>query len=580
MITVSKASLAVLLRPRAFIVPFLVALTAAIFADEPERPINPMLTERMSGPAELTEKLRRATVLLAKSDLGEALKLTQAVIEAPEASAEQKGNAQYGRGAALLKQREFDAAMAAFAAVSEMKTIPAELTALSHWAQARVNMEQNRVEPALKCLASAVAVQDAPSHVTANILNTRAAILDGLGRKDEALADYKLIAAQGSLPPVIRAKALLRRAESRRDSGDRDRALQDYSTVINLKPAPPPEALAHALIDRSQIYLSMRRLPEAEADTTRLIEEKPPVAPNWRWVAQFNRATARQQAGNVPGATEDFREVLKVSNLPTKEGTLTRIHLGTLLADHGTLEEGLGLLNSVIGNDLAPAALVGHASAVRGRIFAQGNKMPQALEDLTRAILIPTTPKDQHAQARLNRGTIHLQAGRRDEAVHDIQSVIQDKEAQPDQRAQAWHRMAIVDRDSGNVEAAIGDVDRALAIEGITPERRATLLRQRVLLQESKKRYSEAVTDMSEVMKLPRSLDNQMLDLLYRAQILSKAKRYEEMVADLTHVIEAREAPMKFVKEALRLRGDYYKAAGEAEKSQADLARREQLPAQ
>lgn len=560
---------------RSRVVILLLSVAACLVAQEPAP--NPLITSRLSGPQALTDQIKKVSELIAKGALDDALSITRSVLEDPMSTAEQKGHALYAKGLILLKKEQWKDAFAAFTDAAEMKGIPGQLRAVAYMEIARLHLREDRKEAALKALTTAIEVPDSPSLVTVDLIGMRANLLDGMGREAEATADYKLIADEKSLPQPIRVQALTRRSGEHEKKGDLAKAVADCTTIIELKPTPAPDVLALAYINRSHYHLAMGDFARAVADATEVLELQPPASPARRMLAHYNRAGARDKAGDAAGAVRDYQDMLKIPGLPVRERSLARMHLGELLTRAGKTDEGLRMLNDIIGDEDVPAAMLGHASVMRGSVLARAGKSDAAMEDFQRALLISSTPADQRGMALLNRGTLHLQAGRRDPAIKDFQAVTKDKTCPPDRRAAAWLKLAELHRDLKKIDEAISDVTKGLALTGTSPAQRAVLLRQRVLLQESQSQYAKAVADMDEVVRLPLPLESRMLDLLYRAKLLSLDKRYDEMVADLTTIIGTKDAPTKYVAEALRLRASFYEAAKEPEKAKADRDHRARL---
>jgi tetratricopeptide (TPR) repeat protein len=563
---------------RCRIIALLLAVTMVLSAEE--REISPYFTDDVPGPKEITAQIRHAADLVGKGALDEAAKTSRSVIADAKATEAQKGNAQYGLGVVLAKQQDWEAALAAFAVVTRSAALPVELKAMAYEEAAKIHLQNNRKGEALKMLTAAIELPEAPTRVIGQIVAMRATVRDSLGQNAAATEDYKLLADVQELPPGIRAMALARRAASAEIAGDFAAAIVDTTAILNLSPPPAYDALALARINRSHYYLVTRKFDLAEEDCTFVIEQMPGIGMARVVAAFYNRAGAKENLGDKEGAVADYTKITRMPGGPARERSLARIQLAELYVKGGKTAEALAILRDVIADASAPVALIGHASSMRGGILLGSgkDKAEEALDDLTRAILLPATGMEPMANALLNRGTVNLQAGRRDQALKDFQSIINNASMPVDFRAQAWQKLAELHRSNKKVEEAISDIGKGLAMPELNPARKVRMLRQRVMLLESVKRYADATADMDAVMKLPRPFENQMLDLLYRASLLSRQKRYDEMLADLAKVVDTPKVPTKLVSEALRLRAEFHKATGDTAKADADNARRAKLP--
>lgn len=100
-----------------------------------------------------------------------------------------------------------------------------------------------------------------------------------------------------------RAATYVNRGVIRMREGDYDRALADYSSAIDILPG-----LGAAYLNEGAAHIYTRNFDEALVALNRAIE----LETNDIFAAYFNRAIARENTGDVPGAYFDFQKALEL----------------------------------------------------------------------------------------------------------------------------------------------------------------------------------------------------------------------------------------------------------------------------
>lgn len=113
-------------------------------------------------------------------------------------------------------------------------------------------------------------------------------------------------------PSDVLAVALMNRAIGRAATHDFETALDDLDAALKAEPGMPA-----ALYNRGNVNLDLGRTTAAIGDFSAVIEAAPDFALGW-----LNRGLAREKAGELVGAREDYRRalVLDKSLEPARRG--------------------------------------------------------------------------------------------------------------------------------------------------------------------------------------------------------------------------------------------------------------------
>ena len=323
--------------------------------------------ERLSPPPpldELTadERINRGNTYYHLGRCGDALLDFDAVLETELLPA-----ALYGRALAHQARGRHEEALAAYATLLELQPMHAGAAynrgnlyrdmgdselAISDYSRAillddglaeaynnrgLLELDAGNREAALADFARAVA-EGSSREARAN----RAALLMEDGRAAEALEDLELLATG----PEASAADLVNRARARRQAGQLRGALDDYTAAIT---AGGP-ALEELLYERAQVYLGLRRAPDAIEDLSTALRHAPGFLQAYRV-----RAQARYDLRQLDAAAADYAAIIERA----PGDSAAYYGLGLVLGAGGRFEGAIACMTEAarLGHTGADAAL-------------------------------------------------------------------------------------------------------------------------------------------------------------------------------------------------------------------------------
>jgi len=262
----------------------------------------------------------------------------------------------------------------------------------------------------------------------------------------------------------------------------------------------------------------------------------------------LRQAAMLRRAGRIPEAIELCRQAL--SDNP--ENPDAAVFLGSLQMESGHFRGAEQSFAMALG--LAPASIAaatGLAAALQSL-----SRRDEAISVLDSLLLLHPA----HALSWQNRGNLLLQSGRHAEAVESYGRAV----SLDSRLVEAWHNRGVARAAAGDLAAAVADFSRAITLR---PEHISALTERGFLLNRIE-RYADALADFDRVLLLRRDQvaawlgrgialarlnhDDEALvsfsealrldpynplTLYNRAALLSAAKRFEEAVADLEHLV-------------------------------------------
>jgi tetratricopeptide (TPR) repeat protein len=404
------------------------------------------------------------------------------------------GRAYYLRGIIRLHDKKFDSAIADF---NRSMNLDHDIASSAYQRGLAYQQRQGPHDLQHAIDAFTLGIQHDPSIVDASY--QRGMLYFQLDRHGEAIRNFDIVL---DLQPT-HVEATFYRARSWRITGETDKALHDMSIAIKLNP-------------KNRIY-------------------------------KKERATLRTEAGDFPGAIEDWESVTEL-----QEDAEAFIQLGLLQIKTGTPEKAIRSFSSAIVQD--PNSSLAYTQ--RGLLHLESNNIPDARSDLDRSLLLsPNQPLAILASARCEfqagnpdraiqrcsqliqldrrsvdahilRGRIYIQRGDLDSAIKDLTTAIDLNKA----HAEAYRLRGQVYFKLEKLSKSIEDLTRVI---DITPDDLPSLL-LRGQIYMSVEMPDKAVEDFREVLQLePKQLDA----LRGRAQALFLVEKYQASVADWTSIL-------------------------------------------
>ncbi|MEZ0390544.1 MAG: tetratricopeptide repeat protein [Verrucomicrobium sp.] len=538
--------------------------------EEPgEKARNPQLTDKLEGPAELTEKIRKAANLL-NSDAEASLKLLQEVMDAETATAEQRSHASHGQGEGYMKQKNWEKAALAYEAATTFDPVPAELRALSLGSSAEARLKMGEKDKALSAYTAAVSVPDAPVQTVAKVLMGRAMLYKEVGNLDKAVEDLSTLATASGLDKDQRQSVLLRRADILSKIGKKDAAIRDVTEAMEVK-AMAPEQRANALTFIASMHLEKASLQKARDNAKLALETTPEPPASIKAKALYVLAETYSQEGNAEPALRTYQEILELPGPPLREQAVARLQRVAILNRTNRAEAAVAESMVLIDNKDTPPDLLAQALVFRGIDHIKNKRFSEALLALSQAIDLKETEPDQLGRALVDRATIHKQQGRPDEAKRDLQRLIELKGARPDNLAAGYGKLALLAEESGKTEEAIELLTRAILVPNVPAASFIMMMKLRSIYYMQLKKYDFALADADHIRALEEATPYDLAQInAHKASIYGKMNRGWAALQCFNDLLAVPGAPTELRKVALTNRAKIYESVGMKEKAEAD----------
>jgi tetratricopeptide (TPR) repeat protein len=404
----------------------------------------------------LPEAMQRAVAAYKRGQLGEADRLTRAILNAKP----DYFDALHLTAVISARQRRLDEALAGYDRALAVRRDHAE--ALNNRGATLHDLQ--RFEEALASYDRALAVR--PDHAEA--LCNRGITLQELKRFDEALASYDRALA---LRPD-HAEALCNRGNALQQLKRFDEALASYGRALALRPDH-----AEVLNNCGVTLQELRRLDEALASYDRALALRPDYAE-----AHYNRGNALRELKRPNEALVSYDRALAVQ--PDHVEALC--NRGNVMLDLKRFEEAL------FSYDRALAARPDYAEALfnRGMALRELKRPDEALASYDRAL----AARPDHAEAFYNRGVMLRELKRPDEALASYDQALALK---PDY-FDALNNRGVALHELKRFDEALASYDRAIAVR---PDYVPAISNRGVTLHELK-RLDEALACYDDALAL------------------------------------------------------------------------------
>ena len=241
----------------------------------------------------------------------------------------QKAMVLYNRGVTYGKRGDTEKGIADYSAVIEMPDAPAEQKA-----QALVNRgvtygKRGDTEKEIADYSAVIQMADAPVEQKANALVNRGVTYGKRGDTEKGIADYSAVIQMADATAEQKAKALVNRGVTYGKRGDTEKEIADYSAVIQMADAPA-EQKATALVNRGWAHYESGRFSEGIDDANNAIALNPTDCS-----AHGNLAVCLLVAGRIDEARAAYDAALRIAS-PTDLDAMTT-DLRAAIKKHGSL---------------------------------------------------------------------------------------------------------------------------------------------------------------------------------------------------------------------------------------------------
>ena len=172
-----------------------------------------------------------------------------AVIELPDASANQVALALYNRGVRRHERGDTDGAIADYTAAIELPNAPPYLVACALSSRGSAKSEKGDRAGAIGDCTALIDRPNAPDDLVASAVYSRGVMKSNCGDVEGAISDYTAVIARPNTSVDLVAKALYNRGVVKGRRGDLAAAIADYTAAIELPKVPVAQA-AYALHNR------------------------------------------------------------------------------------------------------------------------------------------------------------------------------------------------------------------------------------------------------------------------------------------------------------------------------------------
>ncbi|HYH67746.1 MAG TPA: tetratricopeptide repeat protein [Urbifossiella sp.] len=228
-------------------------------------------------PTERTQVLyRRGVTYGERGEADRAVADYTAVIDDPDAPADQRARARINRGVNYGRRGEADREIADYTAVIDDPGAPADERAKARYNRGVTYGRRGEADRAVADFTAVIDDPDAPADQRAKARYNRGVAHGERGEADREIADYTAVIDDPGAPAQQRAKARFNRGVTYGERGEADRAVADYTAVID-DPDAPAEQRAKARVNRGVTYGERGEADREIADYTAFIDD--PNAP-------------------------------------------------------------------------------------------------------------------------------------------------------------------------------------------------------------------------------------------------------------------------------------------------------------
>jgi tetratricopeptide (TPR) repeat protein len=513
-------------------------------------------------------------------DYREAVSYYTKVVDSPSVSAELRGRAFHGRGAAKYQLNEAAGAIADFTAALDIKETPAKYRAATLSARGTAKYSIGDVPGSLADFSARIEFPLGPVAGTGLAL---AYLARGFSRKargesDGAIADFDRAINSSDGSPQERAQAFLQRGALLQERKNFRDAREDFSRAIALGSAAG-EFLAQGHLARAILLSELDDRSAARADflaaanatedselqrTAREMAERlnetphrarsPSAQADEVALELLRRAAGRGRHGDIDGEIADCTTVIELPNAPADKVALALCNRGARRGERGDSNGEIADYTAAIELPNAPADKVALALCHRGARRGQHGDINGEIGDYTAVIDLPNAPADQVALALCNRGVRRRERGDTDGEIADYTEVIELPNAPTDYVARALYNRSVTKSERGDTDGAIADCTALIKLPNAPDYRAARAMYYRGVLKGNSGDVDGAIADFTAVIALPKPpVDVVAKAMCNRADLRTFCGDKDGAVTDYTTAINLPNAPREVV-EAARTR--------------------------
>jgi len=283
---------------------------------------------------------------LAELRLAAAMIRYDQILQAEDASPDQKALALFNRGVIYGQRGELEKAIPDYTSVIQMAGAFADQKAMALVNRGVTWGLRSELERAVCDYTSVIQMPDAAAEQKIRALLCRGAIFHQLSEAGKAIADYtSAIKMEGALP-ADKARALYSRAQTYGQQGELIHAIDDCTAAIQM-PDAPVEQKVRSLLFRGATY-SEQGVQERAIDDYSALIQMPDAAAEIKTQALFGRGLAYDRHGDVGKAITDYTAIIEMPDAPP-------VQKATALGGRGWMHYLAGRYEKAADDDRQPS---------------------------------------------------------------------------------------------------------------------------------------------------------------------------------------------------------------------------------
>ncbi|SMP69736.1 Cdc6-related protein, AAA superfamily ATPase [Neorhodopirellula lusitana] len=223
------------------------------------------LAEELGFANQVSGLWAHAELAFCESDTTSEIDALTMLIKSKNMTSPHKTTPRILRGLAYCRSGKIELALADFAAVIDMPDAPANQKTYALINRGVLHGQQGAVELELMDYSAVINMPEATAERKAKALISRGIAHDQHGQPKLALADFSAVIDMSDAPTDQKAKAFFERGVTHVEEGKIELASSDFSAVIDM-PDAPTEQKARALINRGISNLRKREFRSSQAD--------------------------------------------------------------------------------------------------------------------------------------------------------------------------------------------------------------------------------------------------------------------------------------------------------------------------
>jgi tetratricopeptide (TPR) repeat protein len=298
----------------------------------------------------------------------------------------QKALALLGRGVAYGQRGEAEKAIADYAAVIEMPDAPAEQAASALFSRGSTYVLLGEAAKAINDYSAVIELPEAPAAQKVSARLGRGLMYSQLSELEKAIEDYAAVIQLPAAPADQKALARLSRGLVYSQLSELEKAIEDYAALIQL-PNAPADQKTFALFFRGLAHAQRDERDKAFLDFAAVIE-MPDAPVNQRAIALFMRGRTYREMGERDKAIADFTAVIEMHELPDEQKAQAFYARGEAHSKHDEHKKGIADYTAVIRMNNAPTSQKAMALCSRGWSYYLAGRHNEAIEDGRQAIAL------------------------------------------------------------------------------------------------------------------------------------------------------------------------------------------------